>query len=115
MNCRTAEGMVNRYINHTLSVEQLEEFLDHIQECSSCYDELATYFIVHEAIQQLNESGSESVLDFKELLQQDIKKSRRYISRKKASRFFSGILVFLLIMSLAAFMIYVIMETIHIL
>ena len=26
MNCRTAEGMVNGYINHELSLKELEEF-----------------------------------------------------------------------------------------
>ena len=58
MNCRTAEGMVNGYMNHELSLKELEEFLDHIQTCSSCYDELETYFIVHEAMQQLDDNDS---------------------------------------------------------
>ena len=49
MNCRIAEGMVNKYINHTLPLNDLEDFLEHIENCSSCYDELATYFIVHKA------------------------------------------------------------------
>lgn len=90
MNCRTAEGMVNGYINHELSLKELEEFLDHIQTCSSCYDELETYFIVHEAMQQLDDNDSGSVMDFKRLLEQDIRKSRRYIRKKKLGQFFSG-------------------------
>ena len=48
MDCRTAEGMVSSYIEHKLPVNELEEFLDHVESCSSCYDELETYFIVHE-------------------------------------------------------------------
>ena len=47
MDCRTAEGLVNRYIEHELSVNELEEFLEHVQNCPSCYEELETYFIVH--------------------------------------------------------------------
>lgn len=47
MDCRTAEGMVSSYIEHKLPVNELEEFLDHVESCSSCYDELETYFIVH--------------------------------------------------------------------
>ena len=43
MDCRTAESMVTRFIDHSLSVNELEEFLDHIEHCSSCYDELETY------------------------------------------------------------------------
>ena len=48
MDCRTAEGLVNRYIEHELPVNELEEFLEHVQNCPSCYEELETYFIVHE-------------------------------------------------------------------
>ena len=40
MDCQTAEGMVSSYIEHKLPVNELEEFLDHVQDCSSCYDEL---------------------------------------------------------------------------
>ena len=69
MNCRIAEGMVNKYINHTLPLNDLEDFLEHIENCSSCYDELATYFIVHKAMQQLDEKQEDTVLDFKELLE----------------------------------------------
>ena len=53
MDCRTAEGMVSSYIKHDLPLNELEEFLDHVQNCSSCYDELETYFIVHEVTQQI--------------------------------------------------------------
>ena len=105
MNCRTAEGMVNGYINHELSLKELEEFLDHIQTCSSCYDELETYFIVHEAMQQLDDNDSGSVMDFKRLLEQDIRKSRR---------FSVGVLLCILIVALAAFMVYVVMQMIRI-
>ena len=113
MNCRAAEGMVNRYINHTLNIDELEEFLEHISTCSSCYDELETYFIVHEAMQQLDEEQEETAFDLKQLLEQDIKKSRRYIRKKKASRFFAGFFVCVLIGLLAAFLIYIFWEFKH--
>lgn len=31
MNCQTAESMVNRYIEHDLSVDELEDFLEHVE------------------------------------------------------------------------------------
>lgn len=113
MDCTAAESMVNRYINQTLSVEELEEFLEHIRSCSSCYDELETYFIVHEAMQQLNEDSSDSVLDFKELLELDLRRSRRYIRKKKAARFLLGLLVCLLLVGLLAFLIFLALEVIR--
>ena len=35
MDCRTAEGLVNRYIEHELPVNELEEFLEHVQNLLS--------------------------------------------------------------------------------
>ena len=115
MDCRTAEGMVSSYIEHKLPVNELEEFLDHVEKCSSCYDELETYFIVHEVTQQLNDNSSNSVLDFKDLLEQDIRKSRRYIRKKKLSWFIFGASICFMIAVLAAVLVYVMMETVHIL
>ena len=35
MDCRIAEEMVSKYINHTLPLNDLEDFLEHIENCSS--------------------------------------------------------------------------------
>ena len=110
MNCQTAESMVNRYIEHDLSVDELEDFLEHIENCSSCYDELATYFIVHKAMQQLDEKQEDTVLDFKELLEEDIRKSRRYIRKKKFHRAIAAVAVCVLIAALVVFLVFVILE-----
>ena len=106
IECRTAESMVTKYINHSLSVDELEEFLDHISHCSSCYDELETYFIVHEAIQQLDEPEDGSVLDFRKLLDQDIRKSRRYIRKKRWFHFLTGLLLAVFAILLLIFIIF---------
>ena len=110
MNCRIAEGMVNKYINHTLPLNDLEDFLEHIENCSSCYDELATYFIVHKDMQQMDEKQEDSVLDFKELLEEDIRKSRRYIRRRKIRRAIAAAAFCVLIAALVIFLIFVILE-----
>lgn len=114
MNCRIAEGMVNKYIDHTLPLNDLEDFLEdfleHIEKCSSCYDELATYFIVHKAMQQLDEKQEDTVLDFKELLEEDIRKSRRYIRKKKFHRAIAAVAVCVLIAALVVFLVFVILE-----
>lgn len=68
MDCRTAESMVTRFIDHSLSMNELEGFLDHIEHCPSCYDELETYFIVHEAMQQLDEDKDGKVLVLRSFL-----------------------------------------------
>lgn len=107
MNCRTAEEMVSRYTNRTLSANELEEFLEHICNCSSCYDELETYFIVREVIQQLDESAGSQVLDFRMLLEQDIRRSRRYVRRRKTARFLNTALIIILIVVLVLALLYI--------
>lgn len=109
MECSVAEGMVSRYINRTLSPEELEKFLDHVESCPSCREELETYFIVHKVTRQL-EGDSSAVLDFKKLLAEDIRTSRHHILRQKIRRFFNGLGWLLLIGLLVAFLVFVIME-----
>ena len=95
MNCQTAESMVNRYIEHDLSVDELENFLEHVENCPSCYDELETYFIVHAAMQHLEE---------------DIRRSKHYILKMRFRRALSGMGFCALIAGLGGFLIYIIMQ-----
>ena len=95
MDCRTAESMVTRFIDHSLSVNELEEFLDHIETCPSCYDELETYFIVHEAMQQLDEKEDGT--------------SRRSIRQKRGLRFTLGLICMAAAVALCVFVIFAIL------
>lgn len=110
MNCRTAEEMINRYINHTLSVNDLELFLEHIESCSACYDELATHFIVHEAMKQLNDTEEDQIMDFRNLLEEDIAKSRHYIRRQKLYKAVTVFAICLVISVLAVFLAFIVLE-----
>lgn len=110
MNCRIAEGMVTRYMNHTLSVSELEAFLDHVENCSSCYDELETYFIVHKAVQQLDGEDGESALDFREFLEEDIRSSKHYILKKKFGHAVAAMGICSLAAGLGGLIIYGIMQ-----
>ena len=108
MDCRTAESMVTRFIDHSLSMNELEGFLDHIEHCPSCYDELETYFIVHEAMQQLDEDKDGKVLDFKKLLEQEIRRTRRNIHQKRVMYFVTGLFCVCAAIALCVFAILVI-------
>lgn len=108
MNCQTAESMVTRYIEHDLSVEELEDFLDHVENCPSCYDELETYFIVHAAIRQLDEESRDCTLDLRELLEEDIRKSKHYILKKKFRRAFCAVGFCALIAGVGGFLFYIV-------
>lgn len=110
MDCRTAEGMVSHYLDHTLSPQNLEAFLNHIQYCPSCYEELETYFIVQKAMLQLDEDDHEGALDFRSLLEEDLKHARRHVQNQRLLRFFAALLICLLAGVLILFFILVVME-----
>ena len=51
MTCKEAENLVTPYIRHELEDDQLmEEFLDHIDSCENCREELEIYYTVEAGI-----------------------------------------------------------------
>ena len=54
MTCKEAEGMVMAYIRHDMDVQQMEEFLEHIDQCENCREELEIYYTVEAGIRQLD-------------------------------------------------------------
>lgn len=108
LDCIAAENMVGRYISNDLSMTEMDQFLKHIDKCSSCYDELATQYIVNAALQQLNEE-EDIDSDFKKLLDLDLKYAKRYIVVKKVrlmlTCLFAGIIAVALIYLIVIMMI----------
>lgn len=89
MTCTEAERMVMPYIRKELSVEELEVFLEHIQNCESCREELEIYYIVHLGIQQLdNDTGTYNIKGAMErsldLCRQKIRRWKRLCAAKYA-------------------------------
>ena len=95
VDCKKAESLVGRYLNHSLSGQELEEFLEHMETCPSCYEELETCFIVNEATRHLDQEDSESDLDFQELLKRDIRKRKHEIFLLKVKKSAWGTCAFL--------------------
>ena len=58
MTCREAERLVMPYINGSITDEELEEFLNHIEHCENCREELEIYFTVDEGTGSYNIQGA---------------------------------------------------------
>ena len=97
MDCRTAESLVNAYINRTLSLEELEEFIKHVRSCSSCYEELETYYIVHFAIRHLDDEENVS-FDMHKMMEQDLHNQENYVHRQKVRKVLYFLLLILFIL-----------------
>ncbi len=62
MECREAERLVMPYIQDQLSGQELEDFLEHVEGCPGCQEELEIYFTVEVGLKQLEEeSGSYNI------------------------------------------------------
>lgn len=55
LTCKEAEKMIMPYIAYQLDEEELELFLNHIEGCKSCQDELEIYYTVAYGLRQLDE------------------------------------------------------------
>ena len=44
MKCIEAQQLIKPYLKKELSDRELERFLDHVENCPECYDELGNLF-----------------------------------------------------------------------
>lgn len=80
MTCKEAQGLIMSYINDKLDVNQLEKFLEHIEYCSDCKEELEVYFTLLTGMKQLDEDKNLSGdlhIDFVKSLHKSEERIRR--------------------------------------
>lgn len=62
MTCKEAEKMIPLFLDDDLDTDDLREFLEHIEQCEECMEELSIQFLVSEGLARL-EAGN--VFDLK--------------------------------------------------
>ena len=82
MNCTEARRMVTPYVKHELDDREMEQFLDHVEHCKDCMEELDIYFTMYQALELL-ESGKHQEYNFSKMLKENIRDTRRRIFRKE--------------------------------
>ncbi len=58
MNCKEAEKKIPSFLQDDLDGRNLAEFVEHIDECSECMEELSIQFLVSEGMEQLEKGNS---------------------------------------------------------
>ena len=58
MNCKEAEKMIPSFLNDELDGDDLAEFVEHIEECPECKEELSIQFLVSEGLEQLEQGNN---------------------------------------------------------
>ena len=106
MDCKRAENLVSSYINKTMNLHDLREFLAHVKSCSSCYDELQTYYTVYFAMEHLENGESNPSYNMNTVLSEDLRHREWYVKREMAKRLLLAIGCILLILLVPLFMLF---------
>ena len=53
MNCKEAEKRIPSFLREDLDGSKLEEFVEHVESCSECKEELSIQFLVTEGLERL--------------------------------------------------------------
>ncbi len=102
MNCTKAQSLITPFINDKLSLKELESFIDHVQVCKSCREELEVYYTLLTAMKQL-EQDQELSNNYRVELSEKIEQMQERIIHIKFTRFRkTGVL--LLVIVLLAFL-----------
>ncbi len=80
MDCKEAKSLIEAYIEHKIPAGKLPQFLDHMQQCKTCLDDLQVQYAICTAIEQLNR-GEDFSDDYNSEVQRDLAKNRQQLMR----------------------------------
>ncbi|MDD5934107.1 MAG: zf-HC2 domain-containing protein [Clostridiales bacterium] len=85
MTCLEAQSHITAFINDQLDMATLEQFLDHVNHCSDCREELEVYYTLLTAMRLLDED-KELANQFSQELENKLKNSADKIRKTKNAR-----------------------------
>ena len=104
MKCTEAQQLIQPYLNHELDSRKLREFLDHVENCQECYEELEIYLAVQQTLKDTDQE-SEVDYDLKRSLKRYLESSRTELRMYRLQKILMRILV-LMILLMGAGMVY---------
>ena len=81
MKCEETLSKIDGFINNTLSIREMEEFLEHIENFPEFYDELETYYTITEGMKYLEGEKLESY-NIPKMLKEDLKQKEDFLKRR---------------------------------
>ena len=58
MNCKETEKKIPYFLQEELDGSKLEEFIEHVEACPECKEELSIQFLVAEGLERLEEGNN---------------------------------------------------------
>lgn len=80
MTCKETEKMIPFFLQDDLETEELREFMEHIEECDDCREELTIQFLVTEGMSRLEEGN---VFDLQNELRYRMDEAEHVLKRRE--------------------------------
>lgn len=77
MNCIECKKKIKDFLNDSLNTRQTVDFVNHVNECPECMEELSVDFLVNEGLKRLDSATSFNLEEeLKEKLEKSLKNAR---------------------------------------
>lgn len=84
MDCNEARRRIVPYIKQQLSMDETYLFINHVQECSECKDELEIYYIMEHGLSDEEDAEEDGhILDFTQRLNQQLVSQKKDIEDER--------------------------------
>lgn len=101
MTCQEAQSLITEYVQDQLDTKTLESFLQHVNHCPDCLEELEVYYIVFTGIKRLDDDLNIAI-NYHEEFQNTLRESANQIKREHrnhiARRIAFAILTFMIML-----------------
>lgn len=77
MTCKEAEALIPQYLQDNLDADELKSFLEHIDSCPDCKEELSIQFLIEEGLNSLSTGDS---YDLQSAMNDRVLRSRKAIN-----------------------------------
>jgi hypothetical protein len=85
MTCLEARKRIYDYLNNRISDQELKQFLDHVENCHECMEELRITYMVYSGVAKLD-SDDDSSLNIDGTFKKNLLESRFYLFRIAARK-----------------------------
>ncbi len=93
MDCKETQRMITGFLNDELEIRSLERFLNHIEECKSCREELTIQFLVEVGTKRLEDGTNFNLSEELDRMMKDAWQRLRTRKRLHKTAFFLQVLV----------------------
>lgn len=105
MDCKTAQEKIMPYIRRELNDREMEDFIEHIQECETCSEELEVYYTIYYALEKLDNDEEQGSFNIRELLEKDVEQAQQQIRNHQILHFYQKLFLAIMGVLLAVLLI----------